>query len=512
MQTIPFLPVGPDYKFLGRQTIYTSRSETQINSDTIPDILNGAMQRHLQNVRETLYLQRYFLGDHPIRNRVKTVREDVNNRLAINNAWSIVRNGVGYFLGEPIQYASKIEADSENVRILNSYMDSEDKSCEDMNVGDDGAICGRGFRLVATDSQEDPDEAPFEIPRLEPECTEVIYSTQAGHRPMLAFTHASILDDQGNVSGIQYTVYDGAFQYLYAVKGCLGSTIHRQDLIGVPKPHFLGAVPIVEYPNNEWRMGDFEIVLTILDAIDRLNSDRVNDVEQIVNAILVFQGLHLKTAQENANVGGKSDLDNLKKTMTLEFQDTTGNAKVYYVSSDLDQSQAETLQNTLMDYVYAITGIPDRKQSGGGTGDTGDAVYLRDGFQALEVVARVKERNFRKAERQTLRMVCTILQRFEDVSLRPMDIDIKFIRNRTNNLVNKSQALANLHGTGLFAPEDEIQLIGVTEDPKGMAQRGQAYKDAQAQKAATQATAQAAQTVKTLGKAGNPDDTTDGEE
>lgn len=509
MQTMPFFPVGPDYKWMGRQTIYTSRTKEQINEKTIPDIINGAMQRHLQNYRESVYLKNYLRGDHQILGREKITRPEVNNRIVINNAILIVRNGNGYFLGEPIQFTAKKEQDSDSVQRLNDYMDSEDKSCEDMNVGDDAAITGRGFRLTATDERGAEDEAPFEIPTLESESTEVIYSTKAGHEPLLAFTHAPILDDAGNVSGTTYTAYDDAFQYIYSVKGGLGSQIKGTDLVEPPKAHFLGDVPIVEYANNAFRLGDFETVITILDALDKMSSDRTNDVEQIVNAILVFQGLHLRS-KEDKNNGQPSDADLLKETHTLEFPDDgTGgsNKKVYYVSSNLDQSQAETLQKTLMNYVYAITGIPDRGQKGGGTGDTGQAVYLRDGYQSLEVVARVKERYFRKAERRTLRMVCQILKRFDNVDLRPMDIDIKFIRNRTDDLLNKSQAFDYLMGTKQVAPTDGIALCGWTNDPKGMAQRGQEYWSSQAALASAQAGNQ------TLGgTASNPDDTTDGEE
>lgn len=477
---------GKDHVFLGRQTLYTSRTADQINESTIPDIINGAMQRHLKNFRESVYLKNYLRGDHPILKREKITRPEVNNRIVINNAITIVRNGNGYFLGEPIQFTAKKERDSDSVQRLNDYMDSEDKSCEDMNVGDDAAITGRGFRLTATDEREYADEAPFEIPTLESESTEVIYSTDAGHKPLLAFTHAPILDDNGNASGTTYTVYDDTYQYVYAVKGGLGSQIKRADLVGPPKAHFLGDVPIVEYANNAFRLGDFETVITILDALDKMSSDRVNDVEQIVNAILVFQGLHLKTKEENKD--GVSDADKLRASHTLEFPDDgSGSSKkgVYYVSSNLDQSQAETLQQTLMNYVNAITGIPDRNDRAGGGQDTGDAVYLRDGYQALEVVARVKERYFRKAERRTLRMVCQILRRFDSIDLRPMDIDIKFIRNRTDNLLNKSNAFATFMGTKQVAPQDGIALIGITNDPKGMAQRGKDYWGAQAESAAS---------------------------
>ena len=75
-------------------------------------------------------------------------------------------------------------------------------------------------------------------------------------------------------------------------------------------------------------------------------------------------------------------------------------------------------------------------------------------------------------------MICKILSTFNNIDLRPMQVDVKFVRNRTNNLLNKSQAASNLKQTELFAPEDIITLIGVTENSKEMAQRGEDYWDA----------------------------------
>lgn len=489
MEIIDNIPIGPNYPFMGRRIIYTSRQEDEIDSGTIPKIINGAMQRHLKNRAECLYLKKYFRGCHPILKRKRIVREDINNRLVIPNAIAIVRNSNGYFLGEPIQFTAKRQKDAENVGRLNDYTDSEDKACGDMDIGRDASITGRGFRITAADRPEDVDEAPFEIPPLESENTEVIYSTDAGHRPMLAFYHAPILNDNGNASGTMYTVYTSEYQYKYLVQGSLGSQIQTSDLIDEPLPHLFHKIPIVEYPNNACRMGDFEAVITILDAIDKLNSDRVNDVEQIVNAILVFQGLHLQSKDEAKD--HISDLDKLKESLTLETPPDTGGGsgnsgqKIYYVSPDLDQSQAEILQQTLMDYVYAVTGIPDRKDKTGGAGDTGDAVYLRDGFESLEIVARVKERYFKAAERQTLNLICTTLRRFNGIDIRPMDVDIKFVRNRTNNLLNKANAFATFMGTKQLAPEDGFAVINLSSDAKGMAERGQAYWDEQARKQAS---------------------------
>ena len=47
-------------------------------------------------------------------------------------------------------------------------------------------------------------------------------------------------------------------------------------------------MPLVEYPNNEARLGAFEIVLPVLNAINDLESHRVDGVQDFVNAFDVF--------------------------------------------------------------------------------------------------------------------------------------------------------------------------------------------------------------------------------
>jgi SPP1 family phage portal protein len=255
------------------------------------------------NQSEIEYLRNYYKGNQPIVYRTKKVRPEINNRIVINNALAIVRNANGYFLGEPIKYTSKSGSNSERnaVDSLNEYMDSEDKAANDMDVGESASICGVGYRLIAVDEKKDEDEAPFEIPTLDAESTFVIYSTDSVKKPVLGVTFSDILDDYGNASGRVYTVYDSTYQYQYKVDG-IQNTIAAKDLVsGYPIAHLLGAVPIVEYKNNQCRMGDFESVITILDALNKLHSDRVNSVEQLVNSLLVFVNCHLKTGKENAD-------------------------------------------------------------------------------------------------------------------------------------------------------------------------------------------------------------------
>jgi Phage portal protein, SPP1 Gp6-like. len=242
----------------GRKVIYTSCSDLNLNS--IVKVVNGAMLRHDENSRQIAYLEKYFTGKQPILNRNKVIRQDVNNKIVVNNAYSIVRNANGYFLGEPIKYASKDAECRENVEILNNMMDSIDKACGDTQLGEWQSICSTAYRLICVDEDgenNDTESIPFSVPILDPKYTSVIYSAEAQHKPILAFTYCDILDDNGNPTGRKYTVYDKTYQYIFETKG-VNSQIKVEDLLqDYPKPHFLGDIPIIEYPNNQWRLGDF---------------------------------------------------------------------------------------------------------------------------------------------------------------------------------------------------------------------------------------------------------------
>ena len=425
------------------------------------------MNRHEQNRREIEYLERYFTGDQPILKRIKQIRPDVNNQIVINNAYSIVRNANGYFLGEPIKYASKDAQCRDEVEILNNMMDGIDKACGDTQIGEWQSICGTAYRLIYVGEDaisEDEEIAPFEILVLNPKYTAVIYSTEAGNKPILALTYSDILDANGNSIGRTYTIYDKSYQYVYKTKG-VNTQIKTGDLQEeYPKFHLLDEIPIIEYPNNQWRLGDFETVITILDGLNKLQSDRINSVEQLVNSILVFINCELKEASENLD--GKSDLDKLKEQLAISITSKQNQqADIKFVNSQVNQDEAETLAQTLIDYVYAVTGIPDRKTRSNGGGDTGDAVYLRDGWASLEVVARTKERYFRRSEKQMLNIICKVLKIFRNMNLKPMHIEPTFVRNRTNNLLNKAQAMAILKELKFIDPIDIVTLGGISDNP-----------------------------------------------
>ena len=118
----------------GRKVIRTNLAK--ITPDNIlTDVLN-AISVHERNRVEIDYLDRYYRGDQPILYRDKKVRPEVNNKVVENLAIFIVDTKTAYMAGEPIQYVlhGTDEKKSEEVKRLNTLMESEDKQYYDIEL------------------------------------------------------------------------------------------------------------------------------------------------------------------------------------------------------------------------------------------------------------------------------------------------------------------------------------------------------------------------------------------
>lgn len=137
--------------------------------------------------------------------------------------------------------------------------------------------------------------------------------------------------------------------------------------------------------------------------------------------------------------------------------------------------------NNLREYLEeaykTIIGIPDRKTRGGGGGDTGDAVKLRDGWADIEIVARIKESYFKIAKKKQIAVAIKILQLLgmAKIDFKTIDLDVKFTRNKNDNLQTKAQSFSTLHGTKILDPADALEICDMTTDVVEVIDRGKKY-------------------------------------
>lgn len=422
----------------GRRVIKMSVKE--ITEDNLQEVLRKSLDIHNLNSGDIDYLYKYYKGDQPIRYRIKEVRPEICNRIVENRANEIVSFKVGYLCGEPIQYVSRSGDENivKQVNLLNEYMFAEDKVSQDQEIVEWQMICGTAFRMVLPDSSDDLDEAPFEIYTLDPRNTFVVYSSEIGNEPLMGVKY--YVDDD-NVK--HYSVYTK--DNYFTIDG---------DLITNAQPHALGDIPIIEYPANNARLGSFEIVLPLLDAMNNVASNRMDGVEQLVQAFIKFINCDIS----------KEEYREFLELGAIKVKSVDGQAAdVGVVTTELNQTQSQTLKDDYYNAMLTICGMPNRNGSKS-TSDTGAAVVLRDGWSDAEARAKDSENVFKRAEKKMLKLVLRICEDLRDSTLHLRDIDMKFTRRNYEAIQSKSQVLISMLQEPKIHPQLAFQHSGMFSD------------------------------------------------
>lgn len=426
--------------FAGRTIISTNAKS--ITRENLLTVLTQAKMSHSKNKGEIEYLFNYYKGKQPILTRKKEVRPDICNTVVVNRANEIVAFKTGYLCGEPIQYINRNGEDSvtENINTLNEYMFSEDKASQDEEIVEWGNICGTAYRLVLPDDRGEIDEAPFEMYTLDPRYAFVVYSNGIGKKPLMGVIESQ---DENNVT--HYSIYTED-KYFHVLE----SSIVEET------PHILGMIPIFEYPANNARLGAFEIVLPLLDAINNVESNRLDGVEQIVQAFIKFINCDIT----------KDEYEAFLEMGAIKVKSVDGaQADVGVVTTELNQDQTQTLSENLYNTVLTICGMPNRN-GGNSTSDTGSAVLLRDGWSLAEARAKDSEHIFKRAEKQMLKLVLKICNTSGELALKLSDISLKFTRRNYENIQSKSQVLISMLQQEKIHPLLAFSSSGLFIDPE----------------------------------------------
>lgn len=451
--------VEPYLHLNGRRMILTD--ETEVNIGNVVQILRKALPYHWKNRSEISYLWSYYKGRQPILNRVKEVRPEITNKIVENRANEIVSFKSGYLMGEPLQYVSRGNAENiaDAINQLNEFVFAEEKPAKDKELADWFHICGTSFRMVLPDEMAgEDDESPFEIYTLDPRNTFVVYNNGLGNKPILGVKY--VVDENGVV---HYSCYSD-HEYFEIVE----SKVVSYDT------HILGEIPIIEYPLNMARIGAFELVIPLLDAINLTDSNRLDGVEQFIQALMLFHNVDISS----------EDFDELRERGAIKFKDIDPQlkAEIDYLVSNLNQGETQTLVDHMYQTVLTICGMPNRN-GGSSTSDTGSAVIMRDGWSAAEARAKDSELMFKKSERIFLKVVLNICRTLADMDLKVCNVEIRFTRRNYENILQKAQVLDLMLKNNKIHPRLAFEHCGLFVDSDLAYTLSAEYAEEQEQKA-----------------------------
>ncbi len=485
----PIEEVTPYYgnirNFFGRRVIESSLTKDELTPEKIIEILPEVLREHEKNAEEIDYLYKYYKGNQPVLNKVKNIRPEINHKVLENHAYEFVEFRKANDFGEPVQYIQKGEKNMENVNpeisTLNAYMESEDKSSLDKDLGEWRSICGTAYRWVDVDSSGDEDEAPFEISVPDPRRTFVVYSSGikgeqlfAGH---YAYFSDTVMTEEKKSFHSKYreiTIYTD--EYMIKVKDSLNGNYSimpykievDKDVRDIEKyPLVLTGKRIIEYPMNQSRIGDIELVMSITDAINQVKSNNLDGIDQFIQSLLVFinQTVDAKEFRKLVALGA----------VEVSSSDSNRPADVKLLTSQMNHADTKVVTDDLYNSALSILAIPKQNQKASG-GDTGEARLLGEGWTMAYQRAKQDDLSFKKSEREFLKTVLKICKadtRKSDEKIKNLkisDIDIRIPRDKSDNLLVKAQALLNLLQSGVH-PEVAFSIVGLFGDPHDVYQK-----------------------------------------
>ena len=319
------------------------------------------------------------------------------------------------------------------VDILNDFMTDANKQEKDIKAGEWQSATGTSFKAV----QPKNGDVPFRIVAPTPINTYVVYN-ESTEEPMLVVQE--LKDEDGNW-------YKMAFSDTMSFRIVDSKVVER-------KLHTYGEIPIVEFPNNHERISDIELVIGMLDAINNMQSNRMDGVEQFVQYWIKF--INCDIDQE--------EFEKMKEShaLTVKSNNSDNKSDVDIMTQELDQTQCQVAKDDLWNNTLSILAIPNKQGNTGG--DTQGAVELRNGWDFSKTRAKLKDPIVKSAEKKLAYVALNVLKIAGiDRKLSIRDFNVQINHSPQDNMYTKAQTLTVLLQAGIH-PLIAITTVGLWGD------------------------------------------------
>ena len=383
--------------------------------------------------------KKMYLGDHEI------IHEDAkdhgpDNRLVGNLAHYIVDTYNGFYIGIPPKITLDSTQDNAMLQEWNDTNSVQDKLSE---ISKQASIYGRALAFLYQD--EDSNTC---IAYSSPINSFIVYDDTVAHKAIafVMYWH----DEDNNLTG-----------KVYLKDGIYGLDMVRFE--GTAGFNPFNEVPAVEFFMNTERQGIFENVETLINALDKVLSQKANQNEYFDNAYLVLKGLQLA---EDENGNPTLDLNGNQIIYAPDADSANGTAE-FLTKPDGDAIQ-EHLIDRLISMIYQISmvaNLNDEAFSGNSSG-----VALQYKLLPMRNLAANQDRKFTQALRSLYKIafsIGTILP--ESKADEWQNLSFAFSRNLPENITDEADAASKLKG--LVSDQTMLSTLSFVDDPKTEMQR-----------------------------------------
>lgn len=393
------------------------------------DILKKIETFEFQTKPKLDKMYRYYKANQDILQTQKD-KNKPNNKIANNYAKNIVNNTIGYYMSNSVKYITEDENLANEIELICNYNDDD---FHNTSIAKDLSVYGIAYELMYLDVNKE-----IRYKKISATNTFVEYDNTLEENILYAIRYYDITDDDNQVTRY-IEIYDDEFITYYT---------YKNSLMFVDKvQHFFNDNPINVYYNNEEKMGDFENIISLIDAYDKLQSESLNDFDVFADAYL---------ALTNMNSTDSDDIAKLREDRVLLLGD--GGA-ANWLTKDVNDTHIENLKNRLDKDIYKFSNTVNMSDENFANNSSGVAIKYK--LMNFENRVSATERYFVKALQRRVELICNILN-LKGSSYDFSSVSFAFSRNIPNDLNAISDVIIKLKG--MVSIETLIAQLPFIED------------------------------------------------
>ena len=465
-------------KHIGRIKIKSSFVPTgDVEKDKILllKMLEETLTKHNDNQYDIKILKEYHDNKQTL-DKHKEMRSDIDNQVKVPDVYRITRDLNGHICGSGVIFSDSTGKYPKQMLKLNTYFKKSFFSSVYIKANKNASLYGVGYYYIEPNKNEEI-LSPFSIEseNLDPYCTYCVYSNDVIPKKTWAVLVNEYTDEKKNLKK-RYLVWSKYNQFVVEEDGI------KQLKVIEDYPLVFKQIPVIEIQRNEDRIGDCELALGIIDAKNLLFSNRIDDVQQVVDYVYILYNLRI--TDEDATLKDKKDaLTNILNSRVIELETINPQIqpKVDILKNPLNQTEIQTLANYLDSILNVIVALPDRNSSGGGQNDTGVANDYKLGFRTLDTYSDIVTPYIIKSLEELLSIIFKIIKNDSEYSkeigkLKLSDVEVKPQRNKIFSITDAANSYSTLRSAGLN-DEDALKITNISQDVAETANKNKASRE-----------------------------------
>lgn len=399
------------------------------------EVLNYCIEEHTKEIPRLQMLFDYYDGKpHKINQETKDTPHD-RGEMYVNNAKFVTDMMTGFTVGAPISYSPPKGVD---IKPLTDALEKMKIRKHDKELEKDLSVFGIAYELqyliIKPGSESGSTETIPKIAAIDPRGVFLVVDDTVERTPLFA-VRIRKKQDLKRTEFWEIVVYTEKWIITYYSTSEKLSETSLKEKPRV-KEHYYGAVPIVEYRNNEEKQGDFEQQLSQIDEYNKLQTDRVKDKENFIKAIMILYGFSLPEDGETSVNGN----------VVLEAPSKDLGANAEYVTNTFDEDSVQTLADSILEDFHKTSYVPNLNDEQFAGNISGEAMKYK--LFALLLVLAIKIGYFEDGIVQRLRLLANILN-VKGNNIDPEGITIKF---KPNLPINRSDVIQQIRDSQEFMP------------------------------------------------------------